>query len=53
MVHFELAQDRFARPHQLKAFELPQSAVKDSLEASTPPRLGKPTERVGGPEDSM
>ena len=45
MVLFELAQDRFGRPHQLKAFELPQSAVKDSLEVQL--------HHVGGPEDSM
>ena len=32
MVHFEFGQDRLTQPHQLKAFEWPQSAVKDSLE---------------------
>jgi len=45
MVHLEFGQDRLTEPHPLNTFELPQSAVKDSLEV----RL----HHVGGPEDSM
>ena len=40
-MHFEFGQDRLTQPHPLKAFELPQGAVKVPLEVKLRRRTRK------------